>query len=432
MSSSWRIDADILMFHLANEKPYVWKYLFFNNYVRSRIELPKYLARLRPGINKEENKLRMTGRFLPASEARVITNNLFSKWNMASIGQVCQFVRNLFRILAHLRTMAEQANIDKSSIEDLAFVGAMYVKFLEVADFMCDQSVTPGRRTDNVMARFSADNPQLPKSPPPQKLFAIQDRLCRISRGNALETQNPCQMMQKLLRGYLTRLRTKYKDEVPFIVQGLPVEMCTAQQCCEIPFEEGHIKKTQLMESFRNTAGFSILQPDIGLADLQQRQTLYRSEEHQALIKKIRSDFFKVMQFSGYYNLIRGQKRISMPLTDRGWDHPFWSYENHYMVCNYNTRILADILAVADRLSKGQPAGRGTHSGYSVQVRAPSKIPQQALVRTQMPDPRGTARSGTDRPQDIPAVPPLDTHSFSRSAILLVAAAVIAGVMLVR
>ena len=114
MGSYWRVDLDQQMFAIAQQRPYIWKYLLLNDYMRAGNKVEEYLEVMRqPGRSALKH---LTGRFPRAEDAETIANNLFHKYTGFQVAELRRTVINLFNILAHLKSMLNQADLDSDKV----------------------------------------------------------------------------------------------------------------------------------------------------------------------------------------------------------------------------------------------------------------------------------------------------------------------------
>ena len=266
MGSYWRVDLDKQMFAIAEQRPYIWQYLLLNDYMRAGNKVEEYLEVMRqPGHNALKH---LTGRFPRAEDAETIANNLFRKYTGFQVAELRRIVINLFNILAHLKSMLNQADLDSDKVCKPEYIVAMCMAFIRAFNKQQIPEI-PKDSTGAIKAVIAFfENPNnFGEVPSGQDVQTLQNNLFQLSRGNSLESLNPCQMMQRLFLASLKLLRTKYSDK-DFIVGGLPEDMCTAQQCCGIPFEYGDIQQNRVDKTFKQLEGFNRLAPDFNIADI--------------------------------------------------------------------------------------------------------------------------------------------------------------------
>ena len=228
MGSYWRVDLDKQMFAIAEQRPYIWQYLLLNDYMRAGNKVEEYLEVMRqPGHNALKH---LTGRFPRAEDAETIANNLFHKYTGFQVAELRRTVINLFNILAHLKSMLNQADLDSDKVCKPEYIVAMCMAFIRAFNKQQVPEI-PKDSTGAIKAVIAFfENPHnFGEIPSGHDVQTLQNNLFQLSRGNSLETMNPCQMMQNLFLASLKLLLPKYSDK-DFIVGGLPEDMCSAQQ----------------------------------------------------------------------------------------------------------------------------------------------------------------------------------------------------------
>ena len=96
--------------------------------------------------------------------------------------------------------------------------------------------------------------------------------------------------------------------------------MCTAQQCCGIPFEYGDIQQNRVDKTFKQLEGFNRLAPDFSIADI-------TPDRPTAILQKARKDFFLLLRCSAYFNKDMRTGRMALPMNDAGWQRAFFDQE---------------------------------------------------------------------------------------------------------
>ena len=343
MGDFWRVNLDQQMFTIAEQRPYVWKYLFLNDYMRTGNKVVEYLEVMRqPG---HEALKSLTGRFVRAEDAETIANNLFNKYTGFQVAELRRIVRDLFNILAHLKSMLDQADQDSDQICKPEIIIAMCSAFIQAFNpLKAPEMPKDSNEAIRAVIAFLSEDQNFGEIPGRNEVQQLQTNLFQLSRGDSLESKNPCQMMQDLYRAALKILLPHYSDN-DFIVQGLPEYMCCAQQCCGIPFQRANIIQQRVDKTFKQIAGFNILGPDVNMADIPRSY---------ALLEKARRDFFLLLRCSGYFNRDKTGSKILMPMTNKGWQHAFFDQQEFFMVPAFNHVRLRAILEAVQRLNDGE------------------------------------------------------------------------------
>ena len=344
MGSFWRVDLDQQMFAIADQRPFIWRYLLLNDYMRAGNKVEEYLEVMRsPGVPALKH---LTGRFPRAEDAETIVNNLFRKYTGFAVAELRRLVINLFNILAHLKSMLNQADMDSDKVCKPEVIVAMCMAFIRAFNKQQVPEI-PKDSTGAIKAviAFFENSQNFGEVPSGHEVQTLQNNLFQLSRGNSLETKNPCEIMQTLFRASLKLLLPKYSDK-DFIVGGLPEDMCSAQQCCRIPFESNAIQSRRVDKSFKQIEGFNIMAPDFSIADI-------TPDRPTAILQKARRDFFLLLRCSAYFNVDVNTGRMALPMNSDGWQNAFFDHNLFYMVPAFNLVRMKAILEAVKQHSQG-------------------------------------------------------------------------------
>ena len=345
----WRVDADPVMFTVAEARPYIWRNLLLNDYMRAGSDLTAYLNKFRG--KPHANLKALVGRFMRGNEALTTINNLVTKYTAIDVRQLRTLVINLFNILNHLKAMMEQADYVFERVAKPEYLRAMCQAFIRATG--SSTKITQDSSPIEAVRAFYGNDQNFGTSLDHAQLQQFHVALFKTSKGDSLETMNPCQMMQNLFLELLRECRAAY-PESKFIVQGLPADMCCAQQCCELPYHKEQMTKVLLGKEFKAARGFNRIAPDKQMVDMDS-----------PWLRRARVDFFIILVCSGYFG--RDQNgHLKIPLTTQGWQNAFFDSQSEgFMVPQFNAQRLRAICETVATLRGGETQGVPLKSGPS-------------------------------------------------------------------
>ena len=304
MTSRFRINIDKHMFEVAEERPYIWKYLFLNKYISTGMTWSEYFSylsgerrcstaifhgRLRENANiAEEVQKFCTGFVWSVTECRLV-------------------VVNLCVILEHLKGLLETHDIENTQVVKPELMEAARVGFFgivsKIVGMSYEQLVTQADIDEDsgaitqIIRLFQTD-----------KIFpkhvdsgAAHSLLFMHSAGDRLEQRNPCEILQSIFAEGITKLHGKPVKPEDWIVPDLVTKwpyMKTVHQCCRTVFQLSEVPMQKIDKAILAAKGMAELAPDKALVVLDELDGPYPS----LMFNRVRMDLLVILKCSGYKN----------------------------------------------------------------------------------------------------------------------------------
>ena len=395
---SWQINCDLQVMAVARQFPFILGNMLTNEYLRARVDVDQYVLKASQG---KEIALRDLHGLVTGAEAVTLINNLWRRYQTLSLKQVRMIAVGLFTTLAHLKHLAEKASIEPETVAKDDFVIEMCKSFCAALQKTFPQEVIDADAAISYTVELLEDDTQFGAKLNSSAMARIYSDMFIVSRGNSMETQNPCEMMEILFRGFMQVLRQKGLSEDAFKVISLNPNMCYPQMLCNIPFGPQDIRVVPVGADFKMTKGFELISPDKAMEET----SVYQSDVG-PWMKHLRKDFFRVLLCSAVY-------KLEVPIKE-ACQHAFFlpTSDNIYQIPEGNYELLKGICEVAATISESGPDAlpdRVVSSGRyflikpaakrRMDIGPPGRVSMRATPRTPEPvDPEGVvAPIKTDR-----------------------------------
>lgn len=376
MTARFIIDVDAHMFKVANERPFVWKYIFLNQFMQRGINLKEYfpLFHKNPPDNMRALQYRHLARENIAENVATFCRSF--DWDVVTCRTV---VINLCLNLQHLAKLLGDTNHPSDEIIKPEVMGAVRDRFFEIAALVTKLSVEQLAtqcevdETDDPIEEtllLFRNEKVWPKNVDNVQLMAL---LFRESKGDNLEQKNPCEHLQNTFKAALKVLDSHLligqpnKKLVPedFLVPSLVNSwgsMCTAHQCCRTVFTESSLKTQKVRKGFFATRGILELAPDKPVAALEEQDGPYPS----VMLNAIRQDLLVILKCSGY----KDTKDGVWDVAPEEWRDAFFALttDDTVEIPLYNFRV---IQSLGEELYYAMNPGESRVGGASGHYRLP-------------------------------------------------------------
>ena len=421
MTARFNIDIDRHMFDVANERPFVWKYIFLNEYMRTGTDWLGYFSLFLK--NPRENIQKLQGRHISNLNAPDTVTQFCMKHNW-SVRDCRTVVINLCLILEHLKGLLEENNIENTEVVKPEMMEAVRVGLFGVVS----QIVAMSYAQLVTQAEIDEENgaiTQILKLFRTEKIFPqhvdmgqTHNLLFMSSRGNRLEQKNPCEILQNIFKAALKQLDTKVSPEkfiVPELSKTWP-SMCTAHQCCRTVFTESSLTEQKIDKSLFASRGIMELAADKPVAVLEEQDGPYPS----ILLNAVRADLLTILKCSGLNN--RNEKG-QWDISPYEWKQAFLALptDDTVLVPLRNYRL---IQAMGEKVHNAlNPGDTEAHAFPETLYQLPVIGSVKSEVQDVAPKQKKQVKFATENPVEMEATPKDNTLSI---ALIVIAAGLVA------